>query len=324
MNRSKSSLAVIIIIIIGFLIVNMGVRNTLAQISWPAYGYGSFNWPGVYNYNNILGNRSYASTGIPGSFWSSYPYPALSSSLSGIWDFSLLQTLNPSLLMTWRTTNVPFQAMNLSPPQSIPPQESESQIIIELSEPCYDSNTSIEKALLKRRSVREYKNEALSLGELSQLLWAAQGITAPPFYKTAPSAGALYPLDLFVVAGDIENLSDGIYKYKPQDHELVYILDGDKRTKLYNAALSQSPIKDAPAVIILGAVYSRTTQKYGERGIRYVHIEVGHVAQNIYLQAVSLNLGTVVIGAFYDDDVKEVLNIQDNWEPLALMPIGKK
>jgi SagB-type dehydrogenase family enzyme len=327
MNRNKLSLT---IIIIGFLIVSMGIRNTLAQINWPAYGYGSFNWPGIYN--NFLTYRSYPGIGAPWSFWGSSPYPALSPMPPGIWNFSLPQALSPPLPMTWRTPNVPFQVMNLSPPQQPPPlpqqpifpQERESLIIINLPEPLYDSNTSIEKTLLNRRSVREYKNEALSLEELSQLLWAAQGITAPPFYKTAPSAGALYPLDLYIVAGNIEDLSDGTYKYEPQDHELVLILEGDKRNELYNAALSQSPIKDAPAVIILGGVYSRTTQKYGEKGIRYVHIEVGCVAQNIYLQAVSLNLGTVSIGAFYDEDVKKILNIHDNWEPLVLMPVGRK
>ena len=195
---------------------------------------------------------------------------------------------------------------------------------IKLPEPRYDSKTSVERALLERRSVRVYKDEALTLTEVSQLLWAAQGITDPRDLRTAPSAGALYPLEIYVVAGNVNDLPAGIYKYKPHQHELEMVIEGDKRTELCNATLDQPSVKDAAAVIVFSAVYERTTEKYGERGIRYVYMEVGHAAQNVYLQAVSLNLGTVVIGAFDDEEVKKILNMGDKEQPLYIMPVGKK
>ena len=196
---------------------------------------------------------------------------------------------------------------------------------IKLPKPKYDSNTSVEQALLKRRSVRAYKDASLTLTEVSQLLWAAQGITDPRRgFRTAPSAGALYPLELYVVAGNVNDLPDGIYKYRSHGHELAMVVEGDKRTELCNAALDQPSVKDAAAVIVFSAVYKRTTGKYREKGIRYVHIEVGHAAQNIYLQAVSLNLGTVVIGAFDDEEVKKIMNIGDKEQPLYIMPVGKE
>lgn len=194
--------------------------------------------------------------------------------------------------------------------------------IIRLPEPTYDSKISIEKALLKRRSVRDYKDEPLTLAEVAQLLWAAQGVTDPRGFRTAPSAGALYPLELYVVAGNVKNLPNGIYRYRPHSHELLRVAQGDKRTELCHAALGQSSVKDAAAMIVFSGVYERTTGKYGARGIRYVHIEVGHSAQNVYLQAVSLNLGTVVIGAFYDDAVKRILSMPAREQPFCIMPIG--
>jgi SagB-type dehydrogenase family enzyme len=196
---------------------------------------------------------------------------------------------------------------------------------IKLPAPKYNSNVSIEKALLERRSVREYKDRTLTLAEISQLLWASQGITdLRRGFRTAPSAGALYPLEVYVVAGNIDNLPDGIYKYKPNRHELVMVVKGDKRAELCAAALGQPCVKNNAAVIVFSAVYERTTRKYGERGIRYVHMEVGHAAQNIYLQSVSLNLGTLVVGAFDDREVKRVMNMQDEEQPLCIMPVGKR
>ena len=195
--------------------------------------------------------------------------------------------------------------------------------IVRLSEPRYASNTSVEKALSERRSIRSYEDEPLTLRDLSQLLWAAQGTTDPRGFRTAPSAGALYPLELYVAAGNVTDLPDGVYKYKPYEHELVKIAEGDKRIELSRAALGQGSIREGAAVIIFSAVYERTTVKYGERGMRYVHIEVGHAAQNVYLQAASLNLGTVIVGAFYDDEVKKIMGMRENEEPLCLMPVGK-
>jgi len=195
---------------------------------------------------------------------------------------------------------------------------------VKLPSPMLDSGTSIEKALLKRRSVREYGHEPLTLPEISQLLWAAQGVTErKEGLRAAPSAGALYPLEVYLVAGDVDGIEQGVYKYKPHGHELVKVVEGDKRMDIYRASLYQEPVKDAPALIVISAIYQRTTIKYGERGIRYVHMEVGHAAENVYLQAVALNLGTVVVGAFHDEDVRKALNMLKDETPLYVMPVGR-
>lgn len=203
-------------------------------------------------------------------------------------------------------------------------QSNNKPMVIKLPEPRYTSSTSVEESLLKRRSVRTYRDKPLKIEEVSQLLWAAQGITDRRGFRTAPSAGALYPLEIYVVIGNVINISDGIYKYNPYKHELEYIQKGDKRNELCKAALSQSPIREAPIVIVFAAVYERTTVKYGNRGVPYVYIEVGHSAQNILLQAESLDLGTVVIGAFYDDEVKKVLKMSDKENPIYIIAVGRK
>jgi SagB-type dehydrogenase family enzyme len=199
----------------------------------------------------------------------------------------------------------------------------ESKDVIRLPEPKYGSSVSIEKALRERRSVRRYRDVSLMLSEISQLLWAAQGVRDPQGFRTAPSAGALYPLEVYIVIGNINNLPKGIYKYSPQGHKLVRIEKGDKRGELSAAALGQPWVAKGAAVIVLSAVYERTTRKYGERGIRYVHVEAGHVAQNVYLQAVALNLGTVVVGAFDDRKVKNIIRMSPQEEPLIIMPVGR-
>jgi SagB-type dehydrogenase family enzyme len=209
---------------------------------------------------------------------------------------------------------------------------------IKLPELIYKSNISVEEALSKRRSIRTYSGENLTIEEVSQLLWAAQGITSPWGGRTAPSAGALYPLELYLVVGDVEGIDKGVYKYKPEEHELEKVVDGDKREALAEAAVgpNQEHVRDAAITIVFTAVYERTTAKYKTpvyeertgasylRGIRYVHMETGHAAQNVYLQAVSLDLGTFVIGAFFDDRVKEVVNAEEQEAPLYIMPVGRK
>jgi len=184
---------------------------------------------------------------------------------------------------------------------------------------------SIEQSLLKRRSTRSYTGEPITLQELSQLLWAAQGITdSGRGFRTAPSAGALYPLEVYVVAGDVQNLVSGIYKYEPDEHELARLIDGDKKSELADIALAQACVKEGALAIVFTAVYERTTVKYGERGIRYVHIEVGHAAQNVCLQAVAMGLGIVPVGAFHDEPVARLLNLPDNEQPLYIIPVGRK
>jgi SagB-type dehydrogenase family enzyme len=192
----------------------------------------------------------------------------------------------------------------------------------ELPEPKLSSKTSVEEALSERRSVREYDKDSLSLEEISQLLWAAQGITVRWGGRTAPSAGALYPLEIYVVAGEVSGLEPGLYHYDPGKHSITRKVDGDLRQKLTQAALYQDEIARAPATFVITAVYERTMKKYRERGIQYVHMEVGCAGENIYLQAETLNLGTVFIGAFEDEKVKKALGIKE--EPLGIMPVGKK
>lgn len=196
--------------------------------------------------------------------------------------------------------------------------------VIKLPEPQQDSDVSIEQSLLKRRSSRSYTSEPVTLQELSQLLWAAQGITDPRGFRTAPSAGALYPLEVYVVAGNVQNLAPGVYKYKPDEHELVRLIHGDKRGELADAALKQPWVKEGALAIVFTAVYERTTGKYGERGIRYVHIEVGHAAQNLCLQATAMGLGAVTVGAFHDEQMARVLNLSDDEQPLYIIPVGWK
>lgn len=194
---------------------------------------------------------------------------------------------------------------------------------ITLPPPVHDSGVSIEQALLWRRTVRAYKSEPLTLSAVAQLLWAAQGITEPTRgLRTAPSAGALYPLEVYVVVGNVQGVTQGVYKYKPHEHKLVKVRLGDVRAELSAAAQGQSHVRTGAIVIAFSAVYERTTQVYGDRGIRYVHMEAGHAAQNVYLQAISLSLATGVAGSFRDDEVKAVLNMPDSEQPLYLMPVG--
>lgn len=188
----------------------------------------------------------------------------------------------------------------------------------------YQGHMTVEEALMKRRSVRDFQDEALKLDDMAQLLWAAQGVSCPTGYRTAPSAGALYPLETYVAVGKVATLRSGIYRYDPRAHQLTMTADGDKRLEICSAALDQSAIRKAPVSFILAAVYERTTAKYRDRGIRYVHMEVGHAAQNLCLQAVALGLDTVVIGAFYDDDVKRIMQLPVNEQPLYIIPVGKR
>jgi SagB-type dehydrogenase family enzyme len=179
----------------------------------------------------------------------------------------------------------------------------------------------VEEALSARRSIRAYRSKALTWQEIGQLLWAAQGITlerTPPLagFRSAPSAGALYPLETYVVT------SEGCYHYLPADHAVVPNPELGLREGLWKPGLKQDPIRQAPVVFVLAAVYQRAADKYNDRAARYVHMEAGHAAENLLLQAVALGLGAVVIGAFYDDQVHRVLNLPQQQEPLYLIPVG--
>ena len=196
--------------------------------------------------------------------------------------------------------------------------------IFTLPEPVFDSSFSVEKALLKRRSIREYSDKPLKIDEVSQLLWATQGVTHFEGFRTAPSAGALYPLEVYMAVGNVENLKSGIYRYNPFKHEIARIKAGDFRRDLSHAALGQEWVENGSVCFVITGVYDRTTRKYGSRGIRYVDMEAGHAAQNLLLQATVLDIGCVTVGAFYDNHVRRILGIGTEEFPLYLIPAGKK
>jgi SagB-type dehydrogenase family enzyme len=196
--------------------------------------------------------------------------------------------------------------------------------MIKLPEPRYESDVSIEGTLVKRRSVRDYTREPLTLIEVSQLLWAAQGTTSDGIYRVAPSAGALYPLKVYMIVGNVEGLVAGAYRYEQKGHALIMVLQGDMRSRLADAALGQSSVRNGAIDIVLTSVYNRITRKYGDRGIRYALIEIGHVGQNICLQATAMDLGSVCIGAFYDEQVRDLLKLPEEEAPLYIIPVGRQ
>jgi SagB-type dehydrogenase family enzyme len=208
------------------------------------------------------------------------------------------------------------------------------QITIELSIPRLKSNVSLEETISRRRAARRYSRKPLLLSQLSQLLWSAQGITGTRQFRAAPSAGATYPLEIYVVIGKqcivaseakqgSQELQAGIYHYEPNSHSLSLHTSGDLRPYLAGAALNEEFIAKAPVDIVICALYNRTSYRYGKRGERYVHMEVGHVGENIHLQAVALGLSTVEVGAFNDEAVTKVLGVNQQVKPLYIMPVGK-
>lgn len=196
--------------------------------------------------------------------------------------------------------------------------------VVALPPPRLDGGMAIERVLAERRSVREFTRGALALPQVAQLLWSAQGVTGADGRRTAPSAGALYPLELYLVAGEVRDLAPGVYRYLPAKHGLQPLAAGDVRRKLCAAALAQECVAEGAAVAVFTAVERRTTGKYGPRGVRYVHIEVGHAAQNLALAATALGLGTVTVGAFDDAAVARILKLPEGETPLYLMPVGPR
>jgi SagB-type dehydrogenase family enzyme len=185
-----------------------------------------------------------------------------------------------------------------------------------LPPPSLVGEKSLEEVIASRRSLREFADEPLSSSHISQLLWSAQGVTDPGGLRTAPSAGALYPLEIYVA------LPDGAYHYLPHGHAVEPVSTSDLREGLCQAGLRQDALRQASAIFVIAAVYERTESKYGERAERYVHLEAGHATQNLLLQAVALELGAVPIGAFSDDSVQDVLGLPADHRPLYLIPVG--
>jgi SagB-type dehydrogenase family enzyme len=188
---------------------------------------------------------------------------------------------------------------------------------IDLPNPNMKGRVSVEESILRRRSYREFQKKEVSLQHLSQILWAAQGITDKNYgFRSAPSAGALYPLYIYVVK------KDGVFQYIPDGHKLVEIVNKDIRPSLVRASLGQSFILEAPINIVIAANFAISQAKYGSRAFRYVLMEIGHVAENIHLQAEALGLGSVPVGAFWDDVIRTNLKIPDTQDPLYIIPVG--
>ncbi len=202
-----------------------------------------------------------------------------------------------------------------------PPSQGAS---IALPEPIRAGEVSIEATLDRRRSVRSYDPAPLSLREIAQLAWAAQGLTEPrDGLRTAPSAGATFPLEIDLLVAGSDDLEAGVYRYHPREHSLVQRIAGDRRRDLHDAGLRQAAILEAPVIMVMSGVLSRTARRYGPRAERYVHMEAGHAAQNVYLQAGALDIGTVAIGAFRDEAVSSALRLGHDEQPLYLMPLGR-
>lgn len=209
--------------------------------------------------------------------------------------------------------------------QPKPSRIETSQTIQAGLSPRTSGQVSVEEALARRRSIREYVDRPLTIAQLMQLLWAAQGVTLPQYgFRTAPSAGGTYPLEVYVITkpSGVEGLEAGVYHYESRDHRLVKRITGDFSGQLMAAALDQAWVGSAPMNFVITAVFDRTTGKYGERGVRYVWQETGHAAQNIYLQAVALGLGNVVVGAFHDAEVQRMLQLSDQEKPAYVIPVG--
>ncbi|MBW1714669.1 MAG: SagB/ThcOx family dehydrogenase [Deltaproteobacteria bacterium] len=196
---------------------------------------------------------------------------------------------------------------------------------MQLPEPMLDGDVSLERAIHKRRTARSFDSKALTLKQVSQLLWAAQGITETGgFKRAAPSAGALYPMDVYAVVGRacIEKLDPGVYHYSPADNALSLAQEGDRRRDVAEASLWQMWMADAPLNLVITAEYSRIMGKYRQRGVRYAMIEAGHIGQNIFLQCQGMGLEAGIVGAFEDEKVVQVTGIKRTHEPLLVMPIG--
>ncbi|ABN69150.1 nitroreductase [Staphylothermus marinus F1] len=195
---------------------------------------------------------------------------------------------------------------------------------IKLPEPSFE--TCLLKIISERKSHRKYRKEPLALNELSTVLWSSYGcIDEDCRRRTVPSAGATYPMEIFVFVREngVIGLEPGIYYYDPLTHSIILIRSGDQNRKLYYACLNQKWVLEAPINIVITAVYERTTSWYGRRGFRYIYMEAGHIGQNIYLAATNLGLGTVAVGAFNDEQIKTIIGLNNKYLVLYVFPIGK-
>ena len=196
--------------------------------------------------------------------------------------------------------------------------------VVKLPPPAYQGKMSVEEALKKRRTVRQFSNRGLDLAQVSQLLWGTDGLSDPRGLRTAPSAGATYPLELYLVVGErgVAGLAPGLYRFRPDSHSLELTQKGDLRTPVARASLHQTWMAQAPVMAVFAAQYGRCTARYGDRGIRYTHMEIGHAGQNQFLQAEALGLACGIVGAFQDRTLQELMHLPQQHEPLLVMPVG--
>ncbi len=203
---------------------------------------------------------------------------------------------------------------------------------IQLPSPVLKGDFTLEEVLYKRRSIRSYSGSQMSLQHLSQILWSAYGVTEPKDrpphirggFKTAPSAGARYPLEVYVIVGNVEGIRAGIYRYLPENHSIVLLIEGDFRVQARVAARNQMMVEQAPVTVVYTADFERTTSRYGERGKNYVYVDLGHSAQNVYLQAEALGMHSCAIGAFVDEDINKVMQLPPNETVIYMMPVGER
>jgi len=230
----------------------------------------------------------------------------------------MLRQTAATVLFALAWSAAPFLAsVSVAGAQQVPGQ------VVRLPAPRRDGPRSLEAALGARRSTRAFAPESLSLADAAQLLWAAQGVNREPRGRTAPSAGATYPLELYLLAGRVRDLPAGLYRYRPATHDLVLAKGGDLREELVTTAVHQPWATNAALFLVFAAAYERTAARYGERAERYVPMDVGHAAENVYLQAAALDLGTTFQGAFVDTAVSRVLGLPPAERPLGIMPVGR-
>lgn len=197
---------------------------------------------------------------------------------------------------------------------------------VKLPPPAFKGKVSLEETLKARRTVRHFAGRSLTLAQVSQLLWAAYGVSDSRGFRTAPSAGATFPLEVYLVAGErgVESLPPGVYRYQPGPHSLLPVLSGDARAGVARASLHQGWMAEAPVMVVFAAEFKRCTDRYGARGVMYTHMEAGHAGQNLFLQAEALGLGAGIVGAFEERDLARTLKLPREHEPLLVMPVGYK
>ncbi len=199
-----------------------------------------------------------------------------------------------------------------------------SPVVVKLPPPGTGGGLSVEQALSQRRSLRAFAPGALTLAELAQLCWSAQGITDAKGHRTVPSAMATYPLDVYVVAGNVSGLAAGVYRYRNKEHDLERLADGDARDRLVDQVAPQLWIRSAPVALVVTGTLSRMGKRAGNRGATFMAVEAGEVAQSVFLQAVSLGLGSTYVGGFNPDALRKFLNLPAGEEGLAILPIGRE